>query len=127
MEGRAAAIGIDPASQREFFEVWSKHDILRQRTRAYRPGAVETDHDILPRRDLLRSDYYNGFMKPHDMHAYMRMTLSIEDECRKIISLRARSRSATTRPPTSSIAAASCRTSSAPRGSCSGSKNRTWC
>jgi len=87
MEGRAIAIGIDPAGQRQFFEVWSQHDILRLRTRAYRPGAIETDQDILPRSELLRSDYYNGFLKPHDMHAYLRMTLSVEDGCRKIISL----------------------------------------
>jgi DNA-binding CsgD family transcriptional regulator len=86
MQARATAIGLDPASQREFFEVWSERDVLRLRTRAYRAGMVETDHDILPRRDLLRSDYYNGFMKPHDMHVYMRMTLSVEDECRRIIS-----------------------------------------
>jgi len=87
MEGRAVAIGIDVAGQRQYFEHWSKHDILRQRTRAFRPGAVETDRDILPKSELLRSDYYNGFMKPHDMHGYMRMTLSIEDGSRKIISM----------------------------------------
>jgi PAS domain-containing protein len=85
-EARATAIGLDAASQREFFDIWSERDILRLRTRTYRAGAVETDHDILPRRDLLRSDYYNGFMKPHDMHAYLRMTLAVEDECRRIIS-----------------------------------------
>lgn len=87
MEGRAIAIGIDPAGQRDFFEVWSKQDVLRLRTRAYREGAVETDQDILPKAELLRSDYYNGFMKPHDMHGYMRMTLAVEDEFRQIISV----------------------------------------
>jgi PAS domain-containing protein len=87
MEGRGTAVGIDPAGQRAYFEVWTKHDILRQRTRSYRPGAVETDQDILPRPEFLRSDYYNGFLKPHDMHGYMRMTLSVENGFRKIISL----------------------------------------
>jgi DNA-binding CsgD family transcriptional regulator len=87
MKGRAAAVGIDLAGQREYFEVWSRHDILRQRTAAYRPGIVETDQDIMPRSHLLRSDYYNGFMKPHDMHAYMRTTLSVENGSRKIISM----------------------------------------
>ena len=92
MEGRAIAIGIDAAGQREYFDVWSKRDIIRLSTRAYRPGAIELDRDILPRRDLLRSDYYNDFMKPHGMYGYMRMTLSIEDGFRKIISM--------SRPPT---------------------------
>src|ERR1044072_4315677 len=63
MEGRAVALGIDAAGQREYFDHWSKHDIIIQKTSAYRPGAVETDRDILPRAELLRSDYYNGFLK----------------------------------------------------------------
>lgn len=87
MEGRAVALGIDAAGQREYFDLWSQHDIIMQRTAVYRAGAVETDYDILPRDELLRSDYYNGFLKPHDMHAYLRITLSQENGFRKIISL----------------------------------------
>ncbi|MGE0422223.1 MAG: helix-turn-helix transcriptional regulator [Reyranellaceae bacterium] len=87
MEGRATAIGIDEAGQREYFEVWSKHDLLRLWTRTYRPGAVETDQDILPRSILLGSDYYNGFLKPRDMHAVMRVTLATEHGIRKFISM----------------------------------------
>jgi DNA-binding CsgD family transcriptional regulator/PAS domain-containing protein len=93
MEGRAIAIGIDAAGQRDYFENWSRQDVLRLRTPAYRAGTVETDQDILSRAELLGSDYYNGFMRRHDMHAYMRMTLSVESGSRKIISL-ARSLSA---------------------------------
>ena len=87
MEGRAIAVGIDLASQREYFDVWSTHDVLRQWTPAYRAGAVQTDRDILPRTELLRSDYYNGFMKPRDMHAVLRLTLAVEPGFRKIISM----------------------------------------
>ena len=87
MEGRAVALGIDLAGQREYFNHWSQHDIIMQKTTAYRAGAVETDYDILPRAELLRSDYYHGFLKPHDMHAYLRITLSQENGFRKIISL----------------------------------------
>ena len=87
MEGRAIAVGIDLASQREYFDVWSTHDVLRQWTPAYRAGAVQTDRDILPRTELLRSDYYNGFMKPRDMHAVLRFTLAVEPGFRKIISM----------------------------------------
>jgi DNA-binding CsgD family transcriptional regulator len=86
LEGRASAVGIDLAGQREYFEVWSKHDLLRRWTRTYRPGAIETDREILPRADLLRSDYYNCFLKPRDMHMVMRITLATEDGFRKFIS-----------------------------------------
>jgi hypothetical protein len=61
MEGRATAIGVDTAGQREYFSYWSKGDVVRdliqQRTRVYRTGAVETDQDILPRSELLRSAF----------------------------------------------------------------------
>lgn len=87
LEGRAVAFGVDGPSQREYFEVWSTRDVLRQWTPAYRAGMVETDHDILPRKELLASDYYNGFMKPRDMHAVMRMTLVAEPGHRRIISM----------------------------------------
>jgi DNA-binding CsgD family transcriptional regulator len=87
MEGRVTTTGIDPASQREFLEVWSAYDILRQKTKAWQPGAIETDQQILPRSELLASDYYNGFMKPRDMHAVMRLTLAIEGKFLKVITI----------------------------------------
>jgi DNA-binding CsgD family transcriptional regulator len=87
MDARTTCVGLDAGGQSEFLQTWSKHDILRQRTPVYRPGAVETDRGILPKSELLRSDYYNGFMKPHDMHAVMRVTLSVDNQFRKIISL----------------------------------------
>jgi PAS domain-containing protein len=86
-EGRATAVGIDVSGQREYFEVWSKHDLLRLWTRTYRPGAVETDREIIPRNDLVRSDYYNCFLKPRDMHVVMRITLAAENGFRKFISM----------------------------------------
>jgi DNA-binding CsgD family transcriptional regulator len=86
MDGRAIAVGVDAASEREYLQVWSKRDTLRLWAPAYRAGAVETDQHIMPRSDLLRSDFYNGFMKPRDMHALMRLTLSVENGFRKIIS-----------------------------------------
>jgi DNA-binding CsgD family transcriptional regulator/PAS domain-containing protein len=88
MEGRAITVGIDLPSQREYFEVWSTHDVLRQWTPAYRAGAVQTDRDILPRTELLRSDYYNGFMKPRDLGAFLRFTLILEPGFRKILSMK---------------------------------------
>ena len=67
LEGRVSTSGVDASSQREFLDVWSARDIVRLRTRSWRPGAIEPDHHIVPRHELLASDYYNGFMKPRDM------------------------------------------------------------
>ena len=80
LEGRVSASGVDASSQREFLDLWSARDIVRLRTRSWRPGAIEPDHHIVPRHELLASDYYNGFMKPRDMRTVMRLTLAHQNQ-----------------------------------------------
>jgi DNA-binding CsgD family transcriptional regulator len=92
LEARVETSGVDTSSQREFFDVWSARDLMRLRTREWRPGAIEIDQQVVPKSELLASDYYNGFMKPRDMHTVMRLTLAHRDRFLTIISL--------VRPPT---------------------------
>lgn len=87
LEGRVNTSGVDASTQREFLEVWSARDPVRLRTRSWRPGAIELDHQIMPRSEILHSDYYNGFMKPRDMHALMRLTLAHHNKFLTIVSL----------------------------------------
>lgn len=87
LEARVATSGVDDSSQREFLDVWSARDLVRLRTREWRPGAIEIDHQIVPKSELLASDYYNGFMKPRDMHTVMRLTLAHRNRFLTIISL----------------------------------------
>jgi DNA-binding CsgD family transcriptional regulator/PAS domain-containing protein len=85
MQGRAA--GIDPASLSEYFGVWNDHNIYNMRTAIWRAGEIVTDRDILSKSELLRSDYYNGFLKPRDMCSLLRISLRIDDRVRQTISL----------------------------------------
>ncbi|MDP1583955.1 MAG: helix-turn-helix transcriptional regulator [Bradyrhizobium sp.] len=87
LEARVDTSGVDASSQREFLDVWSARDLVRLRTREWRPGAIEIDHQIVPKSELLASDYYNGFMKPRDMHTVMRLTLAHRNRFLTIISL----------------------------------------
>ena len=87
LEARVETSGVDASSQREFLDVWSAHDLVRLRTRSWRPGAIELDHQIVPKPELLASDYYNGFMKPRDMRTVMRLTLAHRSRFLTIISL----------------------------------------
>ncbi len=87
LEARVATSGVDASSQREFLDVWSARDLVRLRTREWRPGAIDLDHQIVPKAELLASDYYNGFMKPRDMHTVMRLTLAHRNRFLTIISL----------------------------------------
>ena len=87
LEGRASTSGVDASTQREFLDVWSSRDLVRLRTRSWQPGAIELDHQIVPRSEIFASDYYNGFMKPRDMYALMRLTLAHRNRFLTIISL----------------------------------------
>ncbi len=87
LEARVDTSGVDASSQREFLDVWSSRDLVRLRTRQWVPGAVDIDQQIVPKAELLASDYYNGFMKPRDMHTVMRLTLAHRDRFLTIISL----------------------------------------
>ena len=87
LDARVATSGVDGPSQREFIDVWSARDLVRLRTRSWQPGAIELDRQIVPKSELLASDYYNGFMKPRDMHALMRLTLAHRNRFLTIISL----------------------------------------
>jgi DNA-binding CsgD family transcriptional regulator/PAS domain-containing protein len=92
-QSSAAAWGVDAQSQREYLDVWLERNVLHWHTRVWRQSEVETDRDVLTRPELLRSDYYNGFMKPRDMLGMLRVATLVDDKSVQILAL-ARPRSA---------------------------------
>jgi DNA-binding CsgD family transcriptional regulator len=87
LQGTSVSTGIDQAGEREYFEVWGHRNVFVERTRQWVPGAVVTDQQILLKPELLKSDYYNGFLKPRDMHALLRISIQIETDVHQSISL----------------------------------------
>ena len=86
-QGTAFQWGVSPSDAREYLTYWLPRNIFHSWTRVWRPGHIETDRTILPKRELLRSDYYNGFLKPHEMHALMRVALHADDRSLHILAL----------------------------------------
>jgi len=86
-QGHGVAVGVDAASQIEFFAVWGKRNPFVQALRRVKPNAIDTDRDILPRSALVMSDYYNGFMRQRDMHALLRFTLQKDADTHQSLSL----------------------------------------
>lgn len=87
MNGNAISFGADPASIREYFEVWRHRNIFVNRTKAWLPGSIETDQQIVARRDLERSDYFNEYMKRFDADWVVRLSLMTEAGLHQSISL----------------------------------------
>jgi len=78
-KGQGISVGETPIPYSEYLDHWTGRNIISNRTRVWRSGAVETDQDILPKSELLESEYYNDFMKRSDIHAVLRLSLSFED------------------------------------------------
>jgi DNA-binding CsgD family transcriptional regulator len=85
MQGNA--IGMDDPSRAEYFSVWRERNIYNTRTQTWRTGEIITGQQIVPPADLLRSDYYNGFLKPRDSYSLLRISLRVENHFHQSISL----------------------------------------
>ena len=85
--GRGVAVGVDAVSQVEFFSVWGARNPFVQALGQVKPNAIDTDQDILPKQKLMMSDYYNGFMRQHDMHSLLRFTLQKDEDHHQSISI----------------------------------------
>lgn len=57
--------------------VFLRADDARRAVRSYRPGVL-TDEQKLPRDALVRSEYYNDFMRLFDVHAVLMFRLAVE-------------------------------------------------
>jgi DNA-binding CsgD family transcriptional regulator len=86
-QGDAFQWGIDPSGAREYLTYWLPRNEFHRRTRVWRPGHVETDRMILPKAELVRTEYYNGFLKPFEMHAMLRVPLHVEGQTLQLLSL----------------------------------------
>jgi DNA-binding CsgD family transcriptional regulator/PAS domain-containing protein len=40
---------------------------------------ILTDEDVIPKSDLIRTEYYNDFLRPRDVHSVLIMRLSVRD------------------------------------------------
>ncbi|MGZ5948136.1 MAG: helix-turn-helix transcriptional regulator [Caulobacteraceae bacterium] len=80
-EGQVTVARIDPVMPRAYHDYWhTQNPFSTSRDpqafmRSWTPKIV-TDEDFLPKEELVRSDYYNGFVKLHDVHAMMFVRLA---------------------------------------------------
>jgi DNA-binding CsgD family transcriptional regulator len=81
------AIGMDPADRDEYFNIWKDKNIYNSRTLSWRAGEIVTGQQLLPVSELVRSDYYNKFLKPRDSFYLLRISLRVENYVHQSISL----------------------------------------
>jgi DNA-binding CsgD family transcriptional regulator len=75
-EGRAIYARSDPAAIPLYFQHYIRCSPLL-RTEAPRAPRILTDEDKLPKRELIRTEYYNDFLRKFDCHSILIVRLAV--------------------------------------------------
>lgn len=78
-EGRALLARVDPAAIPLYFGYFgTRNPLLRIADLPAQPR-VMTDEDKVPKAELMRSEYYNDFMRHYEAHSVMMMRLAVDE------------------------------------------------
>ena len=80
--GDGLFVGIDPAAKPLYFGRFKMRNVVmlrndQERLRRNFVPRVITDQDVLPKDELLRSDYYNEFLRPFGVHSLLMVGLAV--------------------------------------------------
>ena len=82
-KGHSIRWNIDPASGEYYYGHFATRNVLhntpdpKATVRAWRP-CVLTDENKLPKEDLLRSEFYNDYMRRFDFHSVLMIRVAVE-------------------------------------------------
>ena len=83
-QGEAVIVGADPSALTPYFGYYASRNVLlhtpdpRGFMRGWTPRIL-TDEDWLPKEELVRSEYYNDFLRPLDIHSVLMIRLAAQD------------------------------------------------
>jgi DNA-binding CsgD family transcriptional regulator len=87
-----ATVRIDPEWKRDFIDHFAACNPLNNVkdpvsfARGWTPKIV-TDEDLLPKDDLILTEYYNDYMRPHGTHAVMMVRLAIQGRTAAVLNM----------------------------------------
>lgn len=74
-QGRAILAGIDAAGFSEYFGYFARRNPLAKSIGDRGTGAFLIDWQMLPKDELMRSEYYNDFLRPRGIHGSLGLML----------------------------------------------------
>ncbi|HEX4861266.1 MAG TPA: hypothetical protein VFV07_08520 [Rhizomicrobium sp.] len=89
-EGDGLALRMDPAELDLMFRFATRNPLLKIADFPVRPRVL-TDEEKLPKSELVRSEYYNEFMQPNEIHSLLIARLVVENDITVVLNV-ARSR-----------------------------------
>jgi len=86
-QGRALLAGIDPAAFRDYFGYYAQRNPLARSIDHHGAGSLLLDWQTVPKDELTRSEYYNDFLRPRDIHGVLGLVVARSDDDIAIINL----------------------------------------
>lgn len=72
----------------EYWSAWRELNPIAGSAKSGRPDVVESDRQILPNKALLRSEYYQGFLRPSlEVHSILALWLRREGEVQQYVTI----------------------------------------
>jgi DNA-binding CsgD family transcriptional regulator len=79
--GAMLMVRTDPSFARLYSEHYAKINVFAQRARNQPPQTCVTDRMYMPKEELFRTEFYDGFMRPQAVHTLLNVYLLAEREC----------------------------------------------
>ncbi len=89
LTGRGAGLysGIDAASFNDYFGHYASRNPLARSIRTAAPGTILLDWQSVSKTELMRSEYYNDFLRPRRMHGILGVLLWRQDSASAILNI----------------------------------------
>ena len=81
------AVGIDPIIPENYFKYYYGVDPLWQGMMSMPAGTVHTDTMVVPRRELVRTEFFNDFLVPQTIDGLINAVVLVEDGRQSIVTL----------------------------------------
>ena len=81
------AVGIDPIIPENYLKYYYGVDPLWQSASSAPAGTVQTDTMVIPRRELVRTEFFNDFLLPQSVEGLLNAVVLVEDGRQSIVTL----------------------------------------
>jgi hypothetical protein len=84
------SVGIDPAMTDNYLEYYHSVNPIWQIAHSTPAGTVQTDSMVMPRGDLVRTEFFNDFLLPQQIEGLLNAVVLVEEGRQSVVTLHGR-------------------------------------
>jgi DNA-binding CsgD family transcriptional regulator len=86
-QGTWLSVRVDPVFDQLYLDYFREHNELWQRAGTMPVKTCVIDREVMPKEELLRTEFYNDFLLRQDVHTALRVNVLAEPDCTAVISV----------------------------------------